>query len=69
MEIDPIKQLSSDDMALLLKAMEKLKDDLHELSQALDQVAFEMEEEEAQKFEQVVLDTISKIKRQIQQFH
>ncbi len=69
MEIDPIKQLSSDDMALLLKAMEKLKDDLHELSQALEQVAFEMEEEEAQKFEQVVLGTISKIKRQIQQLH
>jgi hypothetical protein len=47
--------------------MEQLKNNLNELSQGLNQAAFEMEEEEAQKFQQVVLDTISKIKKQIQQ--
>lgn len=67
MKIDPIKQLSPHDMALLVKAMEQLKNNLNELSQGLNQAAFEMEEEEAQKFQQVVLDTISKIKKQIQQ--
>ncbi|MDT0356453.1 hypothetical protein RJO15_11775 [Herbaspirillum huttiense F1] len=67
MKIDPIKQLAPHDMALVVKAMEQLKNNLNELSQALNQAAFEMEEEEAQKFQQVVLDTISKIKKQIQQ--
>lgn len=67
MEIDPIKQLSPNDMALLVSGLKRLKDNLNELSQALDQAAFEMEEEESKKFQQVVLDTITKIKRQIQQ--
>lgn len=59
------KLLSADDVALLLKTMEKLRDDLQHLSETLEQVAFEMEEEEAHKFKQIVTETIEKITRQI----
>ncbi|EOA03968.1 hypothetical protein HFRIS_014854 [Herbaspirillum frisingense GSF30] len=67
MEIEPAKQLTADDITLLMKAMEKLKDELNELSKTLNEVAFAMEEEEAQKFKVTVFDVIAKIKRQIQQ--
>ncbi|EIJ46423.1 hypothetical protein GWL_34510 [Herbaspirillum sp. GW103] len=60
--------MSSHDMALLVKAMEKLRDDLHQLVEALNDAASEMEEEEAaQQFKWVVADTITKIKKKIQE--
>jgi len=63
-------ELSSQDMALLVKAMEKLRDDLHQLAEALNDAAFEMEEEEAAlQFKRVVVDTITKIKKKIQESH
>ncbi|AON53801.1 hypothetical protein [Herbaspirillum seropedicae] len=56
-------KLSSEDTDLLAATLEKLRDDLRYLAEALDQAASEMEEEEALKFQEAALSAISKIKR------
>lgn len=55
-------KLSSEETDLLVAAMEKLRDDLRSLAEALDQAASEMEEEEALKFKEAALSVISDIK-------
>ncbi|MGO0789498.1 hypothetical protein ACTOWA_06475 [Herbaspirillum seropedicae] len=55
-------ELSSEDRDLLAATLEKLRDDLRYLSETLDQVASEMEEEEALKFKEAALGIISTIK-------
>lgn len=55
-------KFSSEDTDLLVTTMEKLRDDLRFLAETLDQVASEMEEEEALKFEEAAISVISRIK-------
>lgn len=61
-------ELSPKDMTLLLHSMQKLRDDLRQLAEALNDAALEMEEEEAKKYNSIALDTINKIKRQIHRY-
>lgn len=56
------EQLSLENAEALFQAMKNLSADLHRLSENLEQVAYEMEDEEARYFQQEVVDLIERIK-------
>lgn len=56
------EHLSAEQAEALIKAMKKLRADLHQLSENLEQAASEMEDEEAKKFQPEAYEIIEEIK-------